>query len=81
MPPFRNQFPRPALEAFLLGQIDFDVALSLQQRLVEESRRATMARSSHIPPGAQMGSRTFGQTGERALEPEHSRAIQPCHGG
>jgi lipoyl(octanoyl) transferase len=30
--------PRPALEAFLLGQIDFDVALTLQQRLVEQSR-------------------------------------------
>jgi lipoyl(octanoyl) transferase len=28
----------PALEAFLLGQIDFDVALTLQQRLVEQSR-------------------------------------------
>jgi lipoyl(octanoyl) transferase len=30
--------PRPALEAFLLGQIDFDVALTLQQRLVDQSR-------------------------------------------
>jgi lipoyl(octanoyl) transferase len=30
--------PPPALEAFLLGQIDFDVALTLQQRLVEQTR-------------------------------------------
>ena len=28
----------PALEAFLLGQIDFDTALTLQQRLVEQCR-------------------------------------------
>ncbi len=40
MPPLSEiESPRPALEAFLLGQVDFDVALSLQQRLVEESRR------------------------------------------
>ena len=29
--------PSPALQAFLLGQIDFDRALALQQRLVEEA--------------------------------------------
>lgn len=29
----------PALEAFLLGQIDFDVALGLQQRLIEQGRQ------------------------------------------
>ena len=40
MPPPRPETdsPRPALEAFLLGQVDFDVALALQQRLVEQSR-------------------------------------------
>jgi lipoyl(octanoyl) transferase len=31
-------FLQPSLEAFLLGQIDFDVALGLQQRLVEQAR-------------------------------------------
>jgi lipoyl(octanoyl) transferase len=36
--PFEIDSPRPALEAFLLGQVDFDVALALQQRLVEQSR-------------------------------------------
>ncbi len=36
--PFEIESPRPALEAFLLGQVDFDVALALQQRLVEQSR-------------------------------------------
>jgi lipoyl(octanoyl) transferase len=40
MPPPRPEIesPSPALEAFLLGQIGFDVALALQQRLVEQSR-------------------------------------------
>ena len=40
MPPSPSEIesPSPALEAFLLGQIDFDVALTLQQRLVEQSR-------------------------------------------
>jgi lipoyl(octanoyl) transferase len=40
MPPLFPEIesPRPALEAFLLGQIDFDVALTLQQRLIEQSR-------------------------------------------
>ena len=36
--PFESASPGPALEAFLLGQVDFDVALALQQRLVEQSR-------------------------------------------
>jgi len=40
MPPPASEIesPRPALEAFLLGQVDFDRALALQQRLVEQSR-------------------------------------------
>jgi len=39
MPPSsETESPSPALEAFLLGQVDFDVALALQQRLVEQSR-------------------------------------------
>ena len=40
MPPHNPEIesPRPALEAFLLGQIDFDRALALQQRLVEQAR-------------------------------------------
>jgi lipoyl(octanoyl) transferase len=40
MPPFSSEIEsrRPALEAFLLGQVDFDVALALQQQLVEQSR-------------------------------------------
>ncbi len=37
-PPAQIEPLRPALEAFLLGQIDFDVALTLQQWLVEQSR-------------------------------------------
>ena len=36
-PPFPTDVSSPALEAFLLGQVDFDVTLALQQRLVEES--------------------------------------------
>jgi lipoyl(octanoyl) transferase len=39
MPPSPSEIesPRPALEAFLLGQVDFDVTLALQQRLVAQS--------------------------------------------
>jgi lipoyl(octanoyl) transferase len=36
--PSETESYAPSLEAFLLGQIDFDVALALQQRLVEQSR-------------------------------------------
>jgi lipoyl(octanoyl) transferase len=41
MPPSRCEmdFSSPSLEAFLLGRIDFDLALSLQQRLVELTRQ------------------------------------------
>jgi lipoyl(octanoyl) transferase len=40
MPPSASEIESfgPALEAFLLGRIDFDVALTLQQRLVEQAR-------------------------------------------
>ena len=34
---FDIESPSPAMQAFLLGQVDFDRALSLQQRLVEEA--------------------------------------------
>jgi lipoyl(octanoyl) transferase len=40
MPPSDSEidFLTPSFEAFLLGRIDFDVALTLQQRLVEQAR-------------------------------------------
>ena len=39
MPPssFDAESPPPTLQAFLLGQVDFDRALTLQQQLVEEA--------------------------------------------
>lgn len=39
MPPPTSENESPSLEAFLLGQIDFDMALTLQQRLVEQARQ------------------------------------------
>lgn len=39
IPPFDLDWPVPALEAFLLGQIKFDEAVTLQRRIVEESRK------------------------------------------
>ncbi len=38
LPPFDDTSRPPALEAFLIGQIAFDQALVLQQRIVEETR-------------------------------------------